>query len=104
MVTDNISSQTSARLWQLMTAALFALGGIWLQNQFNMMTELQSQIIDIRKEQASSVREMDERYVPMRELNRIWSDNNSRMLNIENKLDRLIGIVGNGTNHKRDDL
>jgi len=90
MVTDNISQKASERVWQLTTAALFALGGIWLQNQFNMMTALQAQVIDIRKEQNQTVKDMDQRYVPMHTLNRIWSDNNARMTAIESKIDRLL--------------
>ena len=94
MVTDKISAQTSERLWQFLSAALFALGGIWLQNQFNMMQELQAQIIDLRKDQSVIIKDMDGRYVS----NSLWSTTVNRMNSIEMKLDRLLETQ-NGNNH-----
>lgn len=100
MVTDNISKQTSERLWQFLSAALFALGSIWLQNQFNMMQELQTQIIDLRKEQTVIAKELDSRYVS----SPLWNTTVQRLNNLEIKIDRLLeNQNGNGRSHTHDE-
>lgn len=84
-----------------MSAALFALGGIWLQNQFNMMRELQTQIIDIRKEQTAIIKELDSRYVSAP----LWNTTVQRLNNLEIKIDRLLEVKnGNNRPHTHNEI
>lgn len=98
MVTDNISQQTSTRLWALMSAALFALGGIWLQNQYNTQQAQAEQMIALQRQQNEMMKYVNERYVDKDYFNSIGADQRHRMNVIEGKLDRLIEMnSGNGS-------
>ena len=98
MVTDNLTQQTSTRLWALMSAALFALGGIWLQNQYNAQQSQAEQMLQLQRQQNELLRYIDERYVERDMLGQISTENNRRMTIIEQKLDKLIEL-NNGRNH-----
>lgn len=83
-----------------MSAALFALGGIWLQNQYNAQQSQAEQMLTLQRQQNEMLRYISERYVERDMLGQITSENNRRMNVIENKLDRLIELSnGNGNSH-----
>lgn len=83
-----------------MSAALFALGGIWLQNQWQSQQDQAQQMLTLQKQQNDMLRYISERYVERDMLSQINSEQNRRMNVIEGKLDRLIELSnGNGNRH-----
>lgn len=83
-----------------MSAALFALGGIWLQNQYNAQQSQADQMLNLQRQQNEILRYIDERYVERDMFKQMSAESSRRMGVIERKLDMLIELSnGNGNKH-----
>lgn len=75
------------RIIAMMFAILMAVGGWWLQNQWEVTMETQRQISDLLKH-------TDSKYVQKEFLREITEDQRDRLLRVENKIDALLRQSG----------
>ena len=81
---ENIqSSMNEKRLWNIIMAACFALGGWWLQNQYDTTLELQKQFYAYQQF-------VDTHYVEKEFLAQVTNERERRLTSIETKLDTLL--------------
>ena len=83
---EDKSSRNEMRLWNILIAACLALGGIWLQNQYDTVLRLQAQI-------AAFSLHVQGTYVNKELLNQITGDQTRRFDSIERKLDVILHRV-----------
>jgi hypothetical protein len=79
---DQTASKTELRLWNVVIAACMALGGWWLQNQYDTMLRLAEQLQEYRIF-------VDTQYVEKEFLDHINGNLERRLDRIETKIDAL---------------
>ena len=85
-VQNDKAGRNEMRLWNILIAACLALGGIWLQNQYDTVLRLQSQM-------AAFSLHVQSVYVGKELLNQITIDQTRRFDSIERKLDIIVHSV-----------
>lgn len=78
----DLPSKTEQRLWNLLIAACLALGGWWLQNQYDTTLRLQQDL-------AQYMRFVDAQYVEKEMLKTLDAERQRQLIKIETKLDRI---------------
>lgn len=81
------SGRNEMRLWNILIAACLALGGIWLQNQYDTVLRLQERMSAFSLHVQSV-------YVGKELLQQINADQTRRFDSIERKLDVIVHSVG----------
>lgn len=79
---DQTASKTELRLWNMVIAACMALGGWWLQNQYDTTLRIAEQLTEYQ-------RFVDSQYVEKEFLDNISGNVERRLDRIEQKIDAL---------------
>lgn len=79
---DQTATKTELRLWNVVIAACMALGGWWLQNQYDTTLRIAEQLADYQ-------RFVDQQYVEKEFLQNINGNVERRLDRIEQKIDAL---------------
>lgn len=93
-------SRTEQRLWNLLLAACLALGGWWLQNQYDTILAVQSQIVESNKALIDFGKFVDEQYVEKEFYKEVTSQQYRRFDSIDKKLDKVFDRLE--INHSHD--
>jgi len=82
MADEQVASKTELRLWNIVIAACMALGGWWLQNQYDTTLRIAEELTDFQ-------RYVDTQYVEKEFLSSINGNMERRLDRIEGKIDAL---------------
>jgi hypothetical protein len=79
-------SVLEGRMWTIVMGVAMALGGVWLQNQYQTVLRVQEQMTEF-------ARFVDAEYVDRKYLERVQTDTERRLNSIEGKIDHLLEMA-----------
>ena len=94
MVEEIKKAALDDRLFKLVAGAMFALGGWWLQNQYEATLATQAQISEVMKH-------VDKQYVDKEFLEQHMGEHNRRLEDVYREIDKLQKDIERNTHRER---